>query len=95
MIVKPRIRGFICTTAHPTGCQANVQNQIDYVQSQGPVSSGEFNGREVIAVVLGSDNKHIWQDSESLLRWALKVPSDIGHPPEEEEESGGDDGDAS
>ncbi|MEM7098965.1 MAG: enoyl-ACP reductase FabV [Pseudomonadota bacterium] len=35
MIVKPRIRGFICTTAHPTGCAANVDNQIDYVEAQG------------------------------------------------------------
>ena len=42
MIVKPRIRGFICTTAHPTGCAANVQSQIDYTQSQGRVSEGEL-----------------------------------------------------
>ncbi len=41
MIVKPRIRGFICTTAHPTGCAANVQTQIDYVRAQGEISSGE------------------------------------------------------
>lgn len=34
MIVKPRIRGFICTTAHPTGCAAHVQEQIEYVASQ-------------------------------------------------------------
>lgn len=34
MIIKPRIRGFICTTAHPVGCARNVQEQIDYVQSQ-------------------------------------------------------------
>lgn len=37
MIVKPRIRGFICTTAHPDGCAAHVREQIDYVRSQGPV----------------------------------------------------------
>ncbi|MFC5529035.1 enoyl-ACP reductase FabV [Cohnella yongneupensis] len=40
MIIKPRTRGFICTTAHPTGCAAQVQEQIDYVQGkpavQGP-----------------------------------------------------------
>ena len=42
MIVKPRIRGFICTTAHPTGCAANVQSQIEYVESQGVVSEGEL-----------------------------------------------------
>jgi enoyl-[acyl-carrier protein] reductase/trans-2-enoyl-CoA reductase (NAD+) len=34
MIVKPRIRGFICTTAHPAGCARNVEQQIEYVSSQ-------------------------------------------------------------
>lgn len=42
MIVKPRIRGFICTTAHPTGCKANVQSQIEYVQGHGQISEGEL-----------------------------------------------------
>ena len=42
MIVKPRIRGFICTTAHPIGCKAHVDSQIGYVQSQGAISSGEI-----------------------------------------------------
>jgi len=36
-VIKPRIRGFICVTAHPTGCAANVQEQIDYVKKQGPI----------------------------------------------------------
>ncbi|MBQ8780882.1 MAG: trans-2-enoyl-CoA reductase family protein [Oscillospiraceae bacterium] len=34
MIVKPKIRGFICTTAHPVGCEAAVKAQIDYVKAQ-------------------------------------------------------------
>ncbi len=34
MIVKPKVRGFICTTAHPDGCKALVKSQIDYVKSQ-------------------------------------------------------------
>jgi len=34
MIIKPRIRGFICTTTHPVGCDMNVQNQINYVTAQ-------------------------------------------------------------
>ncbi|NBI30319.1 enoyl-ACP reductase FabV [Chengkuizengella marina] len=34
MIVKPKIRGFICTTAHLTGCEKNVLNQINYVKQQ-------------------------------------------------------------
>ncbi len=40
MIIKPRIRGFICTTAHPAGCAAHVREQIDYVRGQGPVDCG-------------------------------------------------------
>lgn len=39
MIIAPRIRGFICTTAHPDGCAANVQSQIDYVRSQPPLAN--------------------------------------------------------
>ena len=35
MVIKPRIRGFICTTAHPHGCAENVRRQIDFVKSQG------------------------------------------------------------
>ncbi|MBQ9947038.1 MAG: bifunctional NADH-specific enoyl-ACP reductase/trans-2-enoyl-CoA reductase, partial [Oscillospiraceae bacterium] len=34
MIVKPKVRGFICTTAHPVGCDAVVKQQIDYVKAQ-------------------------------------------------------------
>src|SRR6478736_2197142 len=35
MFIKPKIRGFICTTAHPAGCAANVREQIEYVRSKG------------------------------------------------------------
>ena len=35
MIIQPKIRGFICTTAHPVGCAAHVAEQIEYVQAQG------------------------------------------------------------
>lgn len=39
MIVKPKVRGFICTTSHPEGCKANVKSQIEYVKSQ-PKTNG-------------------------------------------------------
>lgn len=39
MIIAPKIRGFICTTAHPDGCAANVQSQIDYVRSRPPLAN--------------------------------------------------------
>ena len=35
MVVEPRVKDFICTTAHPVGCAANVKNQIEYVKSKG------------------------------------------------------------
>jgi enoyl-[acyl-carrier protein] reductase/trans-2-enoyl-CoA reductase (NAD+) len=40
MIIKPRVRGFMCITSHPTGCEANVRKQIDYVQSRGEIAGG-------------------------------------------------------
>ncbi|MGH1430884.1 MAG: enoyl-ACP reductase FabV [Neptuniibacter sp.] len=40
MIIKPKIRGFICTTTHPTGCAANVREQIAYTQEQGSIKGG-------------------------------------------------------
>ncbi|MEW5008390.1 trans-2-enoyl-CoA reductase [Cycloclasticus sp. 46_83_sub15_T18] len=40
MIIKPKIRGFICTTAHPVGCAANVKQQINITQQQGALENG-------------------------------------------------------
>ncbi len=40
MVIKPKVRGFICTNAHPVGCAHNVAQQIDYVQSQQLESAG-------------------------------------------------------
>jgi enoyl-[acyl-carrier protein] reductase/trans-2-enoyl-CoA reductase (NAD+) len=42
MIIKPRTRGFICTTAHPQGCALQVQEQVNYVQQQ-PAIKGPRN----------------------------------------------------
>ncbi len=40
MIIKPKVRGFVCVTAHPVGCAAHMQEQIDYVKSKGPIKDG-------------------------------------------------------
>ncbi len=40
MIIKPKIRGFICTTTHPEGCLSNIREQIAYVKSQGEITDG-------------------------------------------------------
>lgn len=38
MIIQPRIRSNICTNAHPTGCAAQVQTQINYVNQRGRIA---------------------------------------------------------
>lgn len=40
MIVSPKIRGFICTTAHPEGCAKHVEEQIAVVKGRGPIENG-------------------------------------------------------
>ncbi len=40
MIITPKVRGFICLTSHPKGCEQNVVNQINYVKSKGAVKGG-------------------------------------------------------
>ncbi|MBO6258714.1 MAG: trans-2-enoyl-CoA reductase family protein [Succinivibrio sp.] len=40
MVIEPKVRGVICVTTHPTGCEANVRQQIDYVKSQGRIENG-------------------------------------------------------
>jgi enoyl-[acyl-carrier protein] reductase/trans-2-enoyl-CoA reductase (NAD+) len=39
MIIKPRVRGFMCITSHPIGCEANVKSQVDFVKSQSAIES--------------------------------------------------------
>lgn len=43
MVIQPKIRGFICTNAHPVGCAAHVKEQIEYVKQQGPIANGPKN----------------------------------------------------
>src|SRR3990167_2595972 len=46
MIIQPKIRGFICTTAHPAGCHQVVAEQINYVKSK-----GTFKGAKNVLVI--------------------------------------------
>ena len=41
MIVKPKIRDFICTTAHPKGAFENVKRQIEYIKSKEKIFESE------------------------------------------------------
>jgi enoyl-[acyl-carrier protein] reductase / trans-2-enoyl-CoA reductase (NAD+) len=49
MNIQPKVRGFICTTAHPVGCYQEVLSQINYVKRQRPIS-----GPKNVLVIGGS-----------------------------------------
>ena len=38
MIIKPRVRGFMCITSHPVGCENNVVEQINYIKDKEPIA---------------------------------------------------------
>jgi enoyl-[acyl-carrier protein] reductase/trans-2-enoyl-CoA reductase (NAD+) len=40
MVVTPKVRGFICTTAHPVGCAKHVAEQIAVVKNRGHIANG-------------------------------------------------------
>ena len=46
MIIEPKVRGFICTTAHPAGCAEAVKRQAEYVKN-----SGELTGAKKVLIV--------------------------------------------
>jgi enoyl-[acyl-carrier protein] reductase/trans-2-enoyl-CoA reductase (NAD+) len=49
MVIKPKIRGFICTNAHPAGCAESVKRQISHVKSANLPTNGPKN-----VLVIGS-----------------------------------------
>lgn len=49
MVIQPKIRGFICTTAHPIGCHEAVAEEIAYVKKKGPIK-----GPKNVLVIGGS-----------------------------------------
>jgi enoyl-[acyl-carrier protein] reductase/trans-2-enoyl-CoA reductase (NAD+) len=49
MLIEPKIRGFLCTTAHPLGCEAAVKQQIQVIRSKGPIAGGPKN-----ALIIGA-----------------------------------------
>ncbi len=53
MIIKPKVRGFICINAHPVGCATNVQQQVDYIKQQGKgeLKTGESGSPKNILII--------------------------------------------
>jgi enoyl-[acyl-carrier protein] reductase/trans-2-enoyl-CoA reductase (NAD+) len=83
MIIKPKVRGFVCVTAHPTGCSAHIQQQIDYVKSKGPISSGP---KKVLVIGsstgfgLGSRITAAFGSGAATLGIFFERPSEEGRP---------------
>ena len=43
MIIKPSVRGFVCVTCHPKGCEQHVKEEIEYIREAGPIAGGPKN----------------------------------------------------
>ncbi|MGH1439677.1 MAG: enoyl-ACP reductase FabV [Cellvibrionaceae bacterium] len=54
MIISPKVRGFICTNAHPQGCAANVQEQINFIKGNAADLSSANNGVPKNVLVIGA-----------------------------------------
>ena len=68
-IVKPRIRGFICTNAHPVGCHQNVQNQANYIKANATTKQSNPN-----VLVVGASTGY-GLASRIALTWAYAAKS--------------------
>lgn len=51
MIISPKVRGFICINSHPQGCEANVQEQIDYIKSNASASLADNGGPKNVLII--------------------------------------------
>ncbi|MBX3735205.1 MAG: trans-2-enoyl-CoA reductase family protein [Candidatus Didemnitutus sp.] len=83
MIIKPKVRGFVCVTAHPTGCAAHIQEQIDYVKSKGPIQNGPRNALIIGASTgygLGSRIAAAFGSGAKSLGVFFERPSEDGRP---------------
>jgi enoyl-[acyl-carrier protein] reductase / trans-2-enoyl-CoA reductase (NAD+) len=83
MVIKPKVRGFVCVTAHPAGCAAHVQEQIDYVKSKGPIKNGP---KKVLVIGastgygLASRIASAFGSNAATLGIFFERPSDEGRP---------------
>ena len=50
MIIKPKVRGFICTTTHPLGCERNVAEQIATTRANTPESERDKGPKNVLVI---------------------------------------------
>jgi len=83
MIIKPRVRGFVCITAHPVGCDAHVKEWISHIKSKGPITEGPKN-----VLVIGSSTGYglasriaaAFSSNAATLGVFFERPSEEGRP---------------
>ena len=54
MVINPKVRGFICTNAHPTGCAKNVAQQIEYIKSKKSTLNEDVSSSPKNVLVIGA-----------------------------------------
>lgn len=54
MIINPKVRGFICTNAHPVGCAENVSQQIEFIKSQKEALNANIENTPKNVLVIGA-----------------------------------------
>lgn len=54
MVINPKVRGFICTNAHPKGCAENVAQQINYIKGQNANLNADITGTPKNVLVIGA-----------------------------------------
>lgn len=80
MIIKPRVRNFICTTAHPEGCRESVRRQMEYVKTK----SGK--NRKLRTLIIGASTGYglssricaAWSDQAPTIGVCYEKPSVLG-----------------
>jgi enoyl-[acyl-carrier protein] reductase / trans-2-enoyl-CoA reductase (NAD+) len=83
MVIKPKVRGFVCITSHPEGCAAHVQEQIAHVRSRGRLTSGPRNVLVIGASTgygLASRIAAAFGSGASTLGIFFERPSEEGRP---------------
>ncbi len=82
MIIKPKVKDFICTTAHPTGCAESVRRQIEYIKSQPKTNNG------MRTLVIGSSTGYglasricaAWTDNAPTIGVCFERPASAKRP---------------
>ena len=69
MIIQPKVRGFVCITAHPKGCEQHILEEIDFVKNQKPIAGGP--GR--VLVIGGSTGYGLSSRIVPTFSWGAKT----------------------